>query len=225
MILPVVDRRAVVEEAQGELGAQHVAGRPVHQLLGHHAGLEPLHEVPPVVPPVPLPLDLELLVDARVESEPRRVGAGRSDELQLVQAPDVAVVADDVARKSPLAAEDLLKQVGVRVHRHAVHGVVRRHQAADPGLLDRGSERRQEDFAQTPLRHVHVAGVQPCGGLAVGDEVLGRGDDAIRAVALVAETLQAGDVGHADPRHEIGILAVALLRAAPTRIDQHTEHR
>ncbi len=89
--------------------------------------------------------------------------------------------------------------------------------------LERRPERREVDFAEGPLRDEGRVVLAPGLGGAVGDPMLGAGDDAIRGeVILTLEPM------HTSPRHrrsQVGILAGSLGDPPPARVAGNVHHR
>ena len=106
------------------------------------------------------------------------------------------------------------------VARDAVDLDVGGHDRARVRFLDRGVERREEGLADHALRVVARADVHAGLGLAVHGEVLQRRDD-VAGVDLpvrLGRALQPAHGGDAHARHQVRVLAVGLLGAAPARI-------
>ncbi len=90
----------------------------------------------------------------------------------------------------------------------AVDPVIGRHHGPHMRLFHRGSECRQIDLVEGALIDVRVDAV-PLKLLVVGVKVLHRRNDSLALHAL--------DVGHAQPRCQVRILAVALKVTSPKR--------
>ena len=93
---------------------------------------------------------------------------------------DGRIVAGDDALEAPLAAQHALEQPVVRVTRHAVDLVIRRHHCADARALDHLLERREELLAQRALGDRRRADVRAAFGLAVAGHVLQRREHLVR---------------------------------------------
>ena len=206
----------LVEQPEAELHAEHALDVRVERRVADPAvregGLERRAEDD---------RPRKLGVDARHEREPGGLGevvgqlVGGGDHL------DADVVRRHDAVEAPLVAEDAREQRGRGVAGHAVHVAVRRHHARDAGPPDRRLEREQLLVAQLPLADVRRRLVHAALGQPVADHVLGGRDDALGQVG----SLERLDVGAAEDRGEVRILAVGLLDPAPAGIAADVEDR
>ena len=92
---------------------------------------------------------------------------------------NVAHVRGDKAVEAPLLAQQRFEQPGVRVARHAVERVMRRHDRAGVRDFHRRLERLHVDFAQRALGGFKTLAIRARPRLAVGDEMFRRGDDLV----------------------------------------------
>ena len=92
------------------------------------------------------------------------------------------------------------------------------------GILDSRNKRRQEDFAELPLRQIHRCRIDPAKGFSTGNQVFCASQDMILAIDAVA-TLEAPDQVFSHFGHQQRILAVGLAHAAPTGIAGHVQIR
>src|SRR5262249_23987066 len=153
-------------------------------------------------------------VGSRLHGQGRGLG-GRG--LVLVEAVDVGnrtAIADHEAVESPLLVKLFLKQVRVSAGRDAVHALVGAHHGVGFAFHDAGLEGGQVRLLQVVGAGLHVEAVARGLGAAVYSIVLGGGDllEVMRVGAL-----QAFDEGDRDPAGEVGIFAVGLLSATPSR--------
>jgi hypothetical protein len=141
-------------------------------------------------------------VDAGVDCglDVRRVVAG-----ELV---DARPVGDHEAREAELALQDVGQEVAVAVHLLAVPAAEGGHDGADAGR-DGGAVAGQVDGPEGGLVHLRVALVAAARRPAVGDVVLGAGQD---------RGLVAPDGGRGHLGNELGCLAEALVRPAPALV-------
>ena len=151
----------------------------------------------------------------------RRLSLVAGVPMPLVAIGDRERVAHDQPPEAPVAPQRLLQQFDVGAARHAVDGVVGRHDRGDPGI-DRGLERRQVGLLKVLRCHRHVEAVPERLRPAVHGEVLGaRRDPRGRGI----RPLQAADGG---PRHRARqkrILAEGLVAAAPARVAEDVDVR
>ena len=127
-------------------------------------------------------------------------------------------VADDEAAERELALQHVGDQVLVAVHELTVPARVRHHHAADAGLHG-GDVAGQVEPPQLVFGDARVALVLAALRAAVGQEVL-RGREDRRAVGRL---LEAADGGGAQARDQLGVLAVALVGAAPALVARDRE--
>ena len=83
------------------------------------------------------------------------------------------------------------------------------------------------DVAQFLLGDLRVALVDAVMGAAVGEEVLGRGDDLVarQQVRLIGRTLQPANHGPDIGRDKLGVGRIALVRTAPAIVLRHRHRR
>ena len=194
-----------VEEAVREQRAQDLRRALVEHRLRHAAGQRGVHRA-------------------------RRVGhRGEGVEVQagqqrLARVLGRAVVGQHVALEAPLAPQDLVEHARVLAGVGAVDAVVGAHDRAHVGLLDRGLEVGQVDLAQRALVHARVHG-QAAAHQAHAQRSAGRADAhallvvhrVVLDVADHALGLRAAQPLHAQPRHQVRVLAVGLERAPAER--------
>ena len=97
------------------------------------------------------------------------------------------------------------------------------HQAPDAGFLHRCLERRQIEFPELALAHVHGCRVKTAGRLAASDEMLCTGHHRGRSVAIAP--LESEDGIFAELAHEICILPEGLSHPAPAGVAGDVEIR
>ena len=216
------DRRVhvgVLEQPQPELPGQHRRHELVDERLFQDTLADEIDEVRVAIG------IRQFDVDARLDRELRRLAAvlGQAVAEQfrpLMQLANREIVRHDVSFESPLLAQDVAQQPLVGVGGDAVDLIVGGHHADGAALVQGLLERVEEDLAQNALRHVHRGTVRPGLRLAVGGEVLERGNDVLlvleRRVAL--ESLHGRDPHAGD---QIGVLAVGFLDASPPRLARH----
>ena len=140
---------------------------------------------------------------------------GRGDHL------DADVVRGDDAIEPPLATQDPGEQLGRGMTRHPVDVAVGRHDAGDPGRPDGGFEREQLLVPELARADVDRGLVESALRESVADHVLAGGDHAVTQIG----TLDRLDVGAAELRGKVRILAVRLLDPSPARIARDIKHR
>jgi len=147
-------------------------------------------------------------VDAGVDGDLDRVAvvAGR-------HAVDRLPVADDEASERQLALQHVGDEVLVPVHVLGVPARVRDHHAAH-ARLDRRRVAGQVDAPQILLGDLGVALILAAQRAAVGQEVLGGGEDG----GPVGRLLEPAHGGRAQALGQLGRLAVALVGAAPALV-------
>ena len=159
----------------------------------------------------------QLDVDAGLERQRSGLAAVGGDRVHDLQERDREVVGDDDAVEAPPFAQERRQVLGVRRHRHAVDVVVGVHHRPRTALEDRHLERGQERVRDLPRTGAHRGVVAAGPGAGVADEVLERG--------VHPRLLQTPHVGRADGADEVGVLADALVDAAPARVPHHVEDR
>ncbi len=208
----------VLEQAQLELLAQQPPHGVVDRGLGH---LLLLHLLDQRVVRLHV---RQLHVHGGRQRLARRVGVVRGHPVPAGELADGLPVRDDGAVEAPLLAQHVVEHPAVGVRGDAVDLVVRGHQAAGVPLLHGHLERGEEDVAQRPLAEGRRAHVRPGLRLAVPGHVLERGDHAVGRDRPAAP-LEAAHRRQAHPRHQVRVLAVGLLEAAPARVAGHVHHR
>ena len=136
---------------------------------------------------------------------------GHFDVGALVQGEAVvsAPVGDGEALVPPQLPQHVQLEIGVGGGEGAVDGVVRRHQAQHPAVLDGGLEGGQVELVEGLLRYLDIRLGRGAGVLGKGREVLAHGDDPL---ALHALGLRRGQ-----PGEEVGVLAILVLGASELR--------
>ncbi len=114
------------------------------------------------------------------------------------------------------SAQQVGEQPGVRPGRNAVDVGVRVHHRAGAGAGHRRLERRQDHVHQLAPAHRHGTVVAGRARGRVPGEVFQGGDD--------PGALQAPDVGGAEHRDEVGVLAHGLLDPAPAVVADDVQH-
>ncbi len=127
---------------------------------------------------------------------------------------DATQVRDDESLETPSVLEDVGQQQLVDVVRHAVDGIVRGHDRLGPALDDAVAKVRQPILVQHPLAD-RGRELLPVLFDVVDGVVLERRDQ-LEVAGVVA--LKALDEGHADAAGQVGVLAVALVDAAPVGV-------
>ena len=161
-------------------------------------------------------LDVEPGVD-RYRGGLDRIGG---DPVKVGELPYGEVVRDHAALEAPFVAQDRGQEVAIGEARDPVDLLIHVHHRAGTAVAHNGFERPQVDVSQLALADVRGRPVETALRCAVTDEVLGRGDDARRAVCC----LQAADEGDPHRGHEVWVLAERLLGAPPARVAAHVEH-
>ena len=149
----------------------------------------------------------------------RRLGRIAGVAVPVVAIGDGECIAHDQSPEAPIVPERPLQQLEVGAARHAVDGIVGRHDRGD-SCLDAGLEGGQVGLMQILRRDRHVEAVPERLGAAVYGEVLGAGGDARR---LAIRPLQRAD---GSLRHGAGqkrILAKGLVPAAPARVAEDVD--
>ena len=178
---------------------------PLLHQSGQMAGEQPAHH---------------LHVDAGHQGLASRIGLIGRDAVGQ-QLPDRLVVADDEAVELPLVAKHLGERERVGRGGHAVDGVERAHDVSRAGL-ERGPERREVDGAQGLLREVHGIVIAAPLRRAVGDPVLGAGEDPIAGRGIVP--LEPADAGPSHDGPQVRILARPLHDPPPAGIAGDVDH-
>ena len=171
---PILVDVRLVEQAHPELRLEHPAHARVQRLLAHRAGLQRLGQVA-----------VRGIAHRHLHVEPdvQRAYAGIGQVLGEAVGEQVVHrvgVADHEALEPPGPAEHIGEQPAVARRRDAVEGHVGGHDVAGAGL-DRGLERREVDVPELGVGDVDLVVVAATEGGAVAGEVLGPGDDPIRA--------------------------------------------
>ena len=144
-----------------------------------------------------------------------------ADVLLVLQALHVVPVGDDKAVKAQLVAQDAGQQLLAHGAGCAVQRAVRRHKRG-AARLHRLGKRGQEHLAHLAEGDLAVHRVARAGRLAVGDIVLGAGEDAVPVGEVVA--LIAPDELRAQLARQIRVLAERLVDAPPAGIARQAEH-
>ena len=163
----------------------------------------------------------DLQVAAGAQRGRRRLGFIRHVAVSLVGIRDGECIAHHQPLETPGAAERVLQQLAVGAARHAVDGVVRRHDRGDPSL-DAGLERRQVGLVQVLRRDRHVESVAEHLRAAVHGEVLGAGGD---SGGGGIRSLQAADGGARHGAGQIRVLPEGLMAASPARVAEDVHVR
>ena len=163
----------------------------------------------------------QLGIDARDERQPARLAEVRRQSMGRRDHLDADVVRGDDPVEAPLPAQDPGQQLGRGMTGHTVDVAVGRHDAGDPGRPDRGFEREQLLVPQLARADVDRGLVEPALRESVADHVLAGGDHAVTQIG----TLDRLDVGAAELRGEVRILAVRLLDPSPARIARDVKDR
>ena len=108
---------------------------------------------------------------------------------------DVAHVRGDKAVEAPFLAQQGVQQPGVRMAGHAVERVVGWHDRTGAGGFNGSFERRHVDFPEVALGGFEAFAIRAGPGFAIGEHVLGSGDDIFPAEPRVAFSLGPLDVG------------------------------
>ena len=141
-----------------------------------------------------------------------------------VEVPHGPAVAGDEAVESPQVAQQVLLVASVAAARLTVDALVGAHHFGHVGFLDERLERRQIGLPQVTLRQLlDVERVAVPFGSAVYGKVLGAGKRLVVAAVAGVGSLQAAHHGLAHLRREVGVFAVGLLSASPTRVAEDVD--
>ena len=159
----------------------------------------------------------QLHVDAGLQRLRGSLRQVAGDTVQQVEEGDAVVVGDHGAVEAPLLAQHAGEQRLVRRDRDSVDLGVGVHHRPDAALEDGHLERGQQDVAELARSGVHRREVAPGLRRRVAHEVLeGR---------VHPGPLETADVRGAEHADQVGVLAHALLDAAPAGIADDVQHR
>ncbi|MNM73141.1 hypothetical protein D3C81_848590 [compost metagenome] len=125
------------------------------------------------------------------------------------------VVGNHHAVELPLIAQQLGEQRAVGAGRHAVDVVEGAHHAQCAGF-QRGLERRQVGVAQGLRRDIHLRVFHAGGHRAIGGEMLGRGQQRVFGLQVIA--LETAHAGHGEGSAQHHVLARPFGATAPTLV-------
>ena len=138
--------------------------------------------------------------------------------------PDREIIGDRISREAKFFAKHIPQEPFVRVGRHAIDLVVRRHHADSAGLLQRFFERIKECLAQHAHGNICRSAIHAGFRLPMSDEVL----QCCNEMFLVAEpsvSLKPLHRRNPHPRDEERIFAVCLLHTSPARVPRNIDDR
>ena len=131
--------------------------------------------------------------------------------------------------EAPQVAQDVLLVAGIAAAGVAINALVGAHHLGHPALLHQCLEGRQVGLPEVALGQVlNVEGVAVPFRTAVHGKVLGAGQQLAvgadaQVLAVVAHALQAAHDGQSHSRGQVGVLAVGLLSAPPSRVAEDVD--